>query len=74
MKYLLLSDMNMQKLIAAVDDFLSKHPGIVIHSHQFATCGTPGKNKYVSIFYDDAPDFTNIKDKNNGVAMAADEK
>ena len=64
MKYLLLSDTNMQKLIDAVDDFLTKHPGIVIHSHQFATCGTESRNKYVSIFYDDAPDFMNIKDSN----------
>lgn len=72
MKYLLLSDMNMQRLIDAVDDFLDNHPGIVIHSHQFATCGTEGRNKYVSIFYDEAPEY--LKIKNNGVAMAADEK
>ena len=65
MKYLLLSDTNMQKLMDAVDDFLAKHPGIVIHSHQFATCGTESRNKYVSIFYDDAPDFMNIKNKND---------
>ena len=65
MKYLLLSDTNMQKLIDAVDDFLTKHPGIVIHSHQFATCGTESRNKYVSIFYDDVPEYLAIKNKND---------
>ena len=63
MKYLLLSDTNMQKLIDAVDDFLTKHPSIVIHSHQFATCGTEGRNKYVSIFYDETPEYLTIKNK-----------
>ena len=60
------------ELEAWINQFLDAHPGIIIHSHQFATCGTEGRNKYVSIFYDEAPEY--LKIKNNGVAMAADEK
>lgn len=65
MKYFLASDTNIQKLRDEVDVFLAEHPGIVIHSHQFALCATSSKNKYVSIFYDDAPDFMNINNKND---------
>lgn len=65
MEYFLVRGDDMQKLRDKVNEFLAEHPGIVIHSHQFATCGTGALNKYVSIFYDDAPDFTNIKNKND---------
>ena len=65
MKFIIRTHDNCSKLEEQMNDFLSEHPGIIIHSHQFATCGTPQKNKYVTIFYDDAPDFTNIKNKNN---------
>jgi hypothetical protein len=56
---------NCSELEDHINEFLDAHPGIIIHSHQFATCGTSQKNKYVTIFYDEAPDFINIKDKNH---------
>jgi hypothetical protein len=72
MKFFLTTSDDMQNLREKVNEFLDEHPGIIMHSHQFATCGTQGMNKYVSIFYDEAPEY--LKIKNNGVAMAADEK
>ena len=65
MKYFLATSDDMQKLRDKVNEFLDERPGIVIHSHQFATCGTGGFNKYVSIFYDDAPNYIGIKNKND---------
>jgi hypothetical protein len=58
---------NCSKLEDWVNEFLDKHPGIIIHSHQFATCGTPQKNKYVTIFYDESPDFIKLKDINEDI-------
>jgi len=63
MEYFLVTGDDMQKLRDKVNEFLAEHPGIVIHSHQFATCGTEGRNKYVSIFYDEAPEYLTIKNK-----------
>jgi hypothetical protein len=63
MKFFLATSDDMQKLRDKVNDFLGEHPSIVIHSHQFATCGTQSKNKYVSIFYDAAPEYLTIKNK-----------
>ena len=63
MEYFLATSDDIQKLRDKVNDFLGEHPNIVIHSHQFSTCGTGGFNKYVSIFYDDAPDYLTIKNK-----------
>jgi len=64
MKFTIRTHDNCSKLEKQMNDFLSEHPGIIIHSHQFSTCGTSQKNKYVTIFYDEAPDFINIKDPN----------
>jgi hypothetical protein len=66
MKYFLATSDDMQKLRDKVNEFLDEHPSIVIHSHQFATCGTGGFNKYVSIFYDDAPEYLKIKNNDKG--------
>ena len=63
MKYFLATDTDMQKVRDKVNEFLEDHPGIIIHSHQFALCGTENRNKYVSIFYDDVPDYLTIKNK-----------
>ncbi len=63
MKYFLVTDDDMSKLREKVNSFLEEHPSIIIHSHQFATCGTQGRNKYVSMFYDDSPDYLTIKNK-----------
>lgn len=65
MKFRLNVSDNCPRLEELINEFLDAHPGIIIHSHQFATCGTSQKNKYVTIFYDEAPDFINIKDKNH---------
>ena len=65
MKFLINVNDNCSKLEDEMNAFLSEHPGIIIHSHQFSTCGTTQKNKYVTLFYDEAPDFINIKDKNH---------
>lgn len=65
MKFLLRTSDSCSELEGHINKFLDAHPGIVIHSHQFTTCGTSDRNKYVAIFYDDAPGFINIKDKNN---------
>jgi hypothetical protein len=66
MKFTIRTHDNCSKLEEQMNDFLSEHPGIIIHSHQFATCGTQGKNKYVSIFYDDAPEYLKIKNNDKG--------
>jgi len=63
MKFTIRTHDNYSKLEEQMNDFLSEHPGIIIHSHQFSTCGTNQKNKYVTIFYDDAPDYLTIKNK-----------
>lgn len=65
MKFHLTVSNSCSELEDYINEFLDARPGIIIHSHQFATCGTSQKNKYVTIFYDDAPGFINIKDKNN---------
>jgi hypothetical protein len=65
MKFILRTHDSCSKLEEVINDFLNEHPGIIIHSHQFATCGTSDRNKYVTIFYDEVPDFINIKDKNH---------
>lgn len=65
MKFYISVNDNCSELEDHINEFLAAHPGIIIHSHQFATCGTSQKNKYVTIFYDEAPDFINIKDKNH---------
>lgn len=66
MKFTIRTHDNCTKLEEQMNDFLSEHPGIIIHSHRFATCGTQGKNKYVSIFYDDAPEYLKIKNNDKG--------
>jgi hypothetical protein len=66
MKFFLVTSDEMQTLRDKVNQFLDEHPGIILHSHQFATCGTTGKNKYVSIFYDDAPEYLKIKNNDKG--------
>jgi hypothetical protein len=64
MKFHISVNDNCSVLEDEMNAFLDEHPGIIIHSHQFATCGTAQKNKYVTLFYDEAPDFINVKDPN----------
>jgi hypothetical protein len=63
MKFTIRTHDDCSKLEEEMNDFLSEHPGIIIHSHQLSTCGTMQKNKYVTIFYDDAPEYLTLKTK-----------
>lgn len=63
MKFFINVNDNCSELEDEMNAFLDEHPGIIIHSHQFSTCGTAQKNKYVTLFYDEAPNYLTIKNK-----------